>query len=422
MNIGIFTDTFTPQINGVVTSINMLEHELTKMGHRVFIFTASDPNEKHKSPRVFRLPSFPFIFLPSCRMAFFYPPKLLLSLGKIKLDVIHTQTEFPLGIFGMLVSEFYRLPHVHTYHTMYEDYVHYIANGHLFTPKMARQYSRIFCNGAGVVIAPVEKAKASLLDYGVKRPIRVIPTGFDFSHFDNVNCDPEEIINTRAEFGIAADMPVIVTVCRIAKEKSIDVIINQMPKLLEKLPDLKFVIVGDGPYKSVLTELCDKLNVSSSVIFAGSRPWVDIAKYYRLGDLFVSASTSETQGLTYIEAMASRVAVAARRDPSIEGVVINGKTGYTFENEADCAETLYTALTSDNSVMKETAWLNIQNMSAVNFARAVEAVYTEALENKPRKWYKFKIPKIFTKAASFVFDLRKSEFKDSKFPDNRDKK
>ena len=121
MNIGIFTDTYYPQINGVVTSTCMLKEQLEKRGHRVYIFTAADPNAKEKLPRVFRLPSMPFFFQPSYRAAYMYSPKLLLSLKKLKLDIVHTQTEFSLGLFGKAVAEIYRLPLVHTYHTMYED-------------------------------------------------------------------------------------------------------------------------------------------------------------------------------------------------------------------------------------------------------------------------------------------------------------
>ncbi|MDR1688079.1 MAG: glycosyltransferase [Clostridiales bacterium] len=414
MNIGIFTETFKPQINGVVTSISILENELTKMGHKVYIFTAADPKNTEKSPRIFRLPSFPFYFLPSMRIAFFYPPKLLLKLGKLKLDVIHTQTEFPVGIFGMLVSEFYKIPLVHTYHTMYVDYVHYLGNGHLFTPNFAKRYSRIFCNAAGFVIAPAQKAADSLISYGVKRPIKVIPTGFDFSHFSGACGDADEINRIREKYGIEKDAKVLVTVCRVAKEKSIDFLIRQMPKLLEMIPALKYVIVGDGPYKGDLIELCNNLGILGSVIFTGAVPWSDIVKYYKLGNLFVTASTSETQGLTYIEAMASKVAVAVRYDKSVDEIVIEGQTGYFFNDESDCGYVLYKALTSDNSEIIENAWQNIQKFSSESFAREIEAVYNEAIESKPKRTFKIKPPKIIAKMSRFVLDLRKNQFKGSK--------
>ena len=110
MNIGIFTDTYLPQINGVGTSVRMLETELRKRGHKVFIFTTTDPNADKQSPYVFRLPSMPFAFSPTHRMAVVYSPKLLVKLRKMKLDIVHTQTEFPLGVLGKIISETLRIP------------------------------------------------------------------------------------------------------------------------------------------------------------------------------------------------------------------------------------------------------------------------------------------------------------------------
>ena len=387
MNIGIFTDTYYPQINGVVTSTRMLEKELNKLGHQVFIITTTDPRVTHATPRVFRLPSMPFIFLPSQRVTFLYSPKLLVNLKHLKLDVVHTQTEFPLGIFGKLVSEFYRLPIVHTYHTMYEDYVHYIANGHLITPKIAQKFSRLFCNRADIVIAPVQKTKAYLEGIGVTRPIRVIPTGLDFSPFAKDNFSRGQINSVKEELGINPGDPVIVTVGRVAKEKSIDVLIAQMPGLLEKLPNVKLVIVGPGPYIDILKKQAETLGVAGKVIFTGGRPWEDIPLYYQIGDVFATASTSETQGLTYIEAMAGQVPVVVKRDRSVEGVIVHGETGYCFEDSGEAADLLYRALTerAEAKKMAEEGFKRISHLSAAHFAKQLEQVYIEALAMKPRQ-------------------------------------
>ncbi|MDR1539092.1 MAG: glycosyltransferase family 4 protein [Clostridiales bacterium] len=380
MNIGIFTDTYYPHINGVVTSTRMLEKELNKRGHQVFIFTVSDPHVTYAAPRVFRLPSMPFAFLPTHRVTFLYSPKLLVNIKRFHLDIVHTQTEFPMGIFGKIVSEFYKTPMVHTYHTMYEDYVHYVANGHLITPKMAQQYSRVFCNRAKVVIAPAEKTRDYLEDSGVIRPIHVIPTGLDFRPFAKENFQESQKAELRAELGIGSQDPVIVTVGRVAKEKSIDVLINQMPKLIEKLPNAKFVIVGPGPMLEQLKSQAAALGVKDSVIFTGEKPWESIPLYYQLGDVFAMASTSETQGLTYIEAMASKIPVVVKRDRSVEGVIIHGETGYCFEKDEDAADLLYRALTNreEAKFLAEKCFERNSHLSAEEFAKKVEEVYHEA--------------------------------------------
>lgn len=153
MNIGIFTDTYYPQINGVVTSVRTLEKELAKRGHKVFVFTVSHPNAKTAYPRVFRLPSMPFVFLPSHRVGVLYSPKAVSIVKKINLDIIHTHTEFSLGLFGRMMAKQLNIPWVHTYHTMYEEYVHYISKGMLnrLTPKMVANLSRVFCNKCNTI-------------------------------------------------------------------------------------------------------------------------------------------------------------------------------------------------------------------------------------------------------------------------------
>jgi len=389
MNIGIFSDTYYPQVNGVVTSIRMLEDELQKRGHKVFIFTTTDPKDRQKRPNVFRLPSMPFVFLPTMRLGILYPPLLLLKMRRFKFDVIHTQTEFPIGIFGKIVSEFTRAPLVHTYHTMYEDYVHYLMKGHLVSPKMAQGYSRLFCNRADMVIAPVEKAKDSLVKYGVKKPIRIAPTGINFEPFRKF--DESDIIELKNELGLDESVPIVLYLGRLAKEKSVDVILNQFPALLEKLPNTKLVIVGDGPNREALAELTLKLGVKESVIFTGAKPWEVIGKYYKLGDIFVTASTSETQGLTYIEAMAAGTPVVAKFDKSVEGVLTDGETGYCFYSNDEAAEVMYRALIDidGRKNMAKTAFERINHLSSAKFAETVESIYTEAIEfskkNKKRR-------------------------------------
>ena len=389
MNIGLFTDTYFPQINGVATSTKILEQELAKLGHKVYVFTTSDPKAGGKLPRVYRLPSMPFMFLPSHRVALVYPPRLLANLKRFNLDIIHTQSEFPVGIFGRIVSGFYKIPSVHTYHTMYEDYVHYVANGHLITPKMAQRYSKIFCNKASAVIAPVEKAKDSLLSYGVTKPITVIPTGIVFEPFARGKYSQEELNETKLSVGLNLTDPVIIYIGRIAQEKSLDVIIKQMPETLKLVPDAKLVIVGNGPKREELEELAATLGIEKSVIFTGPRPWAEIGKYYQLGDVFVSASTSETQGLTYIEAMAAGVLVVAKKDRSVEGIVIDGETGYYFEEDSELPAILHKALAlpEKREEMVSNALKNIAHLSSETFAKNVEALYIETLEknkSKPR--------------------------------------
>jgi len=380
MNIGLFTDMYFPQISGVVTSAQVLERQLSKLGHKVFIFTTTDPGAPRFESRVFRLPSVPLFFLKEThRMAYFYPPHLIYKARKLKLDVIHTYTEFTLGFFGKLISKMFSIPMVHTYHTMYEDYLHYVANGRIISKKGAQRFSRVFCNRANAVIAPSETTADYLLNIGVRKPIHTIPTGLDFSPYSPNNFTAAELAKTKVELGLSPNDKVIGVIGRVAKEKSIDVLINAMPDVLKDVPNAKLLIVGDGPVRRDLYNQAVQLGVEQVVIFAGFKPWAEIGKYYVLSDIFATASTTETQGLTYIEAMAARLPVVVKKDRPFERLVRDGETGFMFTYDHEAAPTLVRALTRPELTQRIAlnAFAAVQPLSAEVFGLELEAVYND---------------------------------------------
>ena len=382
MNIGIFTDTYSPQVNGVVSSILTLEKELRKQGHNVYVFTISHPEAKENSNFVYRTASLPFIFLKDHRVGIMYSNKLVRKIKRLKLDIILSQTEFSLGIFAKLVAKKLSVPIVHTYHTMYEEYMHYISKGIQFSPKIARKYSKSFCNGVDGVVAPTIKTEKLLKSYGVKTEIRVIPTGIDFSPLDKNNYSKDEINNLKQVFGIPLDAPVILFVGRIAKEKSIDVIIEAMVLLKQKRPDTKLVIVGDGPLRLELEEMAARLGIKDEVIFTGMQPWSSIGKIYQLGDVFVSASITETQGLTFAEAMAASLPVVAKEDESIAGLIRDGYNGRLFHTVPELAAVLEEIL--EDRVLRETLSINaihsVKPLSAEVFGHNASHYYSDIIK------------------------------------------
>ena len=385
MNIGLFTDTFFPQINGVATSVQILEKELSALGHNVYIFTTTDPKAAPRA-NVFRMPSLRLAFLPTHRVGLLYPPKVLFKIRKLNLDIVHTHSEFPLGIFGKVVSEFLKIPLIHTYHTMWEDYVHYVARGHLITPKMARGFSRLFCNRARVVVAPTEKARQCLISYGVERAIRIIPTGIDFAPFSPSVYTPKDINDLRKSLGILQNDKVILSLGRVAKEKSMDVIIKQLPDIQKKIPNVKIIIVGDGPAREELERLAQDLGVANSVIFAGAKPWSEIGKYYQIGDVFVSSSTTETQGLTYCEAIAAHLPIAAKYDSSIADLIRHNETGYTFHDNDDLAGLIVEMLNNPDKTkaVVANALASIAHMSSQRFGENIAKLYEEVVSAYPK--------------------------------------
>ncbi|MHC1747052.1 MAG: glycosyltransferase family 4 protein [Cellulosilyticaceae bacterium] len=381
MNIGIFTDTYSPQINGVVSSIVTLEKELIKQGHNVSIFTISHPQAVNDPSYVYRLPSMPFVFLKDHRVGILYSVKTVRKIKKLKLDIILSQTEFSLGLFAKILSSRLHLPMVHTYHTMYEEYMHYVSKGVELSPELARKYSKKFCNSVTGVVAPTAKTEKLLRSYGVTTPIAVIPTGIDFTPFRSTSYAPDEITGLKNTFNLSSDTPTVLFIGRIAKEKSIDVLIQAMPLVLDKIPTAKLVIVGDGPARKELTHLTHDLGIEESVVFTGMQPWNTIGKFYQLGDVFVSASVSETQGLTFAEAMAASLPVVAKRDESVQGLIKDDYNGKLFETYEELAKILIQILSDKDycNTLSLNAPESVEALSAETFGKNAAKYYTEMI-------------------------------------------
>lgn len=381
MNIGLFTETYYPEINGVANSVYMLKNELEKRGHNVYVFTTTSPGAPEHEHNVFRVPSMPFIFITERRVGLFYQPKLAHIIRKLHLDIIHTHTEFSLGIFGRIMAKELKLPIVHTYHTIYEDYTHYLTRFKALDRRakaFARVYSKVCCNTVEQVIVPTGKTKQLLMNYSVHKVISVIPTGIDLSKFDQSNYSQESITLLKEGYGIEPDEKVLIYIGRVSREKNIEEIVKAMPEYMRSRQKLRFVIVGSGPALEGLKELVKQLDIEKRVVFTGAQPWDNIGLFYRLGDVFVSASRSETQGLTYIEAMASGLPVVAREDKCLEDIMEEGQNGYSFHD----AGGLYHGLDQVLFLDKQTDYSNnsiekARMYSSQEYARRVEEVYLQ---------------------------------------------
>lgn len=394
MNIGLFTETYYPELNGVATSVLTLKTELEKMGHNVYVFTTTTPGSPEHEHNVFRVPSLPCVLVSERRVGMFYQPKLAGIIKKLNLDLIHTHTEFSLGIFGRIMARELHLPVIHTYHTIYEDYTHYIAKFKSLdkgAKAFVRSYTKLCCNGVETVIVPTEKVKDLLTEYSVYREIEVIPTGINLEKFEESKYSVEEIQMLRQKYGIQKDDKVILYIGRLAKEKNLDEVLKDIPDFMERHQDAKMVIVGDGAYRETLEKCAEKLSCRDNILFLGEQPWDEIAKFYRLGDVFISASTSETQGLTYIEAMASGLPVVAKKDRCLDGILENGYNGFTFETEEEMQNALENILYQNaDTDYAGNSRAGIQKYSTAEFAKNVEKLYNHVLEHHERK--KQKIP------------------------------
>lgn len=393
MRIGIFTETYTPYISGLVTSEVMLKHALEKLGHEVYVVTANLENFKYsydEKERVLKIPGIPTGIYDS-RLTGIYPIKAIKKIKSWNLDVIHSQTEFAIGTFARIFGKQYGIPVVHTYHTMYEDYVHYITKGYFTKPgiKLVEYLTKFYCDKTVTeLIVPTKKAYDLFKEkYKVDRNIHIIPTGIEISRFYKENSKIQDIINLKRKLNINDTDFVILFVGRLAEEKDVEFLLESHEEIIKKHNNAKLLIVGDGPNINKYKELSIKYKIDNNTIFTGKVPWDDMPKYYQIADVFATASRSETQGLTVVEAMAAEIPVVCVDDDSFKIVVIDDLNGKLFKNKKEYVK-IIDELIKDNKLLLRLgtqARISAEPYSSKYFAERVLEVYKKAVGPNHKK-------------------------------------
>jgi 1,2-diacylglycerol 3-alpha-glucosyltransferase len=379
VKILIATDWYKPIVNGVVTSVTNLERELLAKGHDVRILTLSNSLRSRKDGNVYYIKSVPADKLyPGARASIYLFGELYDDILKWSPDIIHTQAEFTTFMFAKRIVKALGIPHVHTYHTVYEDYTHYFSINEQIGKRTVAYLSRRLLDALDEVIVPTVKVKKLLEGYGVIPRISVIPSGIQLDSFYQ-KTDEKEQAELKKKLGIEPDKKVLVYVGRLAKEKNLDELLEFFKAL--KRDDMILLITGIGPYRDRLAELADEMDLSDKVRFVGLVEPITLHKYYKLGDIFVSCSTSETQGLTYIEALACGVPPICRRDLALEGVIIDGINGYQYDTFEEFKLRVEELLSDDikRLEMSGRAIENSLEYSNMIFADRVEELYSRVL-------------------------------------------
>ena len=377
MKVLITTDLYTTNTNGVVTSVHNLMEELEKKGHEVRILTVSERLKSHKEKNIYYIKSVPLgVVYPDVRMPISYRHRYLRELIAWKPDVIHSQCECFTYQFAGYISKKTHAPIVHTYHTLYEQYVTYVFPSQRIGAYFVGVLSRLRLRKAEAIVAPTQKVESVLKTYGIRNPIHVIPSGIALEqHKERIS--PEERQARRSALGIPRDHTVLLNLGRLGTEKNLTELLALFALALRHKNTLTLLIVGDGPARKELEELAESLGIRERVIFTGMVDPTEVHKYYQLGDVFVSASTSETQGLTYIEAAANGLPLLCRRDPCLDGVLVEGKNGYEYEAEQEFCDLLDTIL--DNPGWCHDASLSSTQIASEydknQFAGKIEDVY-----------------------------------------------
>jgi len=330
MKIGLFSDTFTPQINGVTTILIEVNKILKQMGHEPYIFVPQySKDQPRASGNIFRFPALKFIFHKESRFVLPFN-KEASSIFK-NLDVVYSHTPFGMGLIAMRVMKKYSIPHVHTYHTHFTEYRHYLPPLLRPTKGGAIRIVRAFCNRCDAITAPSQSMKDELISYGVTKPIHLLTFGVDLEPFEA----PVQI-NPRVLHRIADDEILLLYAGRLGSEKNNMFLLRAYRQMVDKWKGqkkLKLLFAGDGPDRANLENYTKELKLGDCVLFAGYVERSKLVDYYRAADLFVFASKTETQGIVMTEAMAAGLPVVAVGAMGALDAVYDGETGILVKDD-----------------------------------------------------------------------------------------
>jgi len=323
VNIAVFTDTYTPQVNGVTTSILIFQRELERLGHTVYIFCPTyGGREGLDPPRVFRFYSIPYrsemmheqrIALPISRGIWKFP--------KLKIDIVHYHVPHYMGAYALLLAWIFKKPTIHTYHTLFVKYTHYVKIRPSLAVRFVKWISRVFCNHTDLILAPSQEMKRELLSYGVQKPIEVLPTGIDIPELPQ----PTHLQTLRKRFPL--DKKLLIFVGRFAKEKNIPLLFDVLQILEQRGVPCHLLLVGDGPDRKRIEEEISKRGITQRITITGYIRRSDVFSLLACADLFLFPSETETQGLVLLEAMAVGVPVVAADAMGAGEVLQDGRGG-----------------------------------------------------------------------------------------------
>ena len=330
MKIAMFTDTYKPQINGVVTSVKRFSIELRKRGHEVYIFSPGSEEFKTNSKGLHTFKSITFKRYPEYKID--VPYELLKpNLRKMGFDIVHIHTPFSVGMAGIILAKRYKIPVVGNFHTLLSECVHYLIDNEKLenidevkriAKKLTWKYTSWFYNQCHCVITPSSEIKRMLKQYDFKKDIHVIPTGV------RLMSKRKSKKRLRKMYGFQQDDKLIIHVGRITKEKNIKFIIDEVKKLIEKDDKIKLIITSDGPYKHRMEKHVEELGIKSNVIFTGYMSRKRLNNYYYISDVFVMGSKTETQGIVLLEATARSLPIVVLNVPVISDFVEKNNIGF----------------------------------------------------------------------------------------------
>lgn len=385
MRIAYYSDVFLPKIDGVVVSLLTLSSEMGKRGHTIAIFCPGPGRGKRitwsaKSVSVYSVPS----------VATFYPdlrvgapsPRSLLQLRRFRADVVHLMGPGPLGMEGLLGAGILKLPAVHTFHAyfMEPEYLKLVRLSRFKRVSRALwRYVMVFSNRCDFVVAPTEFVARDLVAHGLTKPHKVVSNGVDFSLFQGI--DSGRVRAVKTQFKLRDH--VVLYVGRLSKEKNLEMLMQAFSKVHEYIPDSQLLLVGDGPLRSKLERIAMKLGVAQDVIFTGKveHDRLLASGIFQAALVFCTPSTSETQGLSVVEAAAAGLPIVGVAARGVKELVDGNGVLVEVGDVSRFSEAIVSFLSSRRrrSVASKLSKKMARNHSIENVADSMEGIYSSLI-------------------------------------------
>ncbi len=378
MKILMASDMFRHQVNGVSNSVLTLTTELRALGHEVKVLALSNTNHSYRDGDDYFIASHDSLIYPDARMSIKVHDPMIAELIAWRPHIAHIQTEFSVNVLAMRVVKACRIPIVMNFHTDYELFLkRYFFSKTVLSFSMTWFYRYVYRHARRLII-PSSKVQDLLDHYGVKKPTVIIPTGLTLSDFRITPLEKNELLK---KYGIKNNGKVLAVISRMSREKNVEELIRYFPAVRKKLPDAGLLVVGGGPYLPKLKSVAASLGLKENVAFTDMIPPEGVNHYYQLGDVFICASTFETQGMTYVEAMANGLPLVCRYDRCLDGVIIPGENGYTYNDRDEFVKYIEEILgdEAEKRRMSEASLAQSKEYSRERFALRVEQVYIDVI-------------------------------------------
>lgn len=404
MRIAMLTNNYKPFVGGVPISIERLAKGLRSLGHEVYIFAPSYEGQEDE-PYVIRYRS----RKKKLKGEFVIPDILDKTIEEkfaaVPFDIIHVHHPMLMGYIAQYLHKKYDIPIVFTYHTRYEQYLHYLkpydfvqkiylrnsdnrlrsmSHNIIYSggQKLVAVHNRIFTNLCSMVFAPTESMKQYLIDNGTCTNIEVVPTGINAEDF---YYDEETAEKIRSGY-IGDNKFLLCSVSRLEREKNISFMLEGLALLKKRRGGcFRLLLIGDGSQKEELMSEAEMLDLTDNVIFTGCIEHSQMRNYYRACDVFVFASRSETQGIVLLEAMAAGLPVVAVEASGVNDVVTDGWNGYKTEPSVSDWEKKLEIILDDAELrnrMRQNAEKRAKEYLSSNIAKKVEKLYQSLLYEK----------------------------------------